>query len=312
MSSSSTAVVFPGQGSQYPKMLSEYFSEVKGFDEPFLKASEVINKDLIKLINEGLVEDLSKTEITQPLLLAANFAIWKIIEKKNIKIDFLAGHSLGEYSALIASKSLSFEDCLKIVKKRAELMQNAVPEGEGGIAAIIGLNQSEIANICEEITQSDTYLVHPANINSSNQIVISGNKNAIEEAIELCKERGAKRAIPLAMSVPSHCKLMTPASIKFSEELNKINFFPPKTQVLQNFSVSHSDDLNVIKENLVSQLYSPVRWSEIMDFFEKTQITNFYECGPAKVLTGLVKKRFSNIEISSLSDYDALNTLKNV
>mgnify|MGYP003314952731 CR=1 FL=1 len=149
-------------------------------------------------------------------------------------------------------------------------------------------------------------------INSDSQIVISGTKIAIDKAIEMCKDKGAKRAVPLAMSVPSHCKLMTPASIKFSEELNKIDFFPPKTQVLQNFSVSHSDDLDVIKENLVSQLYSPVRWSEIMDFFEKTQITNFYECGPAKVLTGLGKKRFRDIEIFSLSNYDVLNTLKNV
>ena len=190
-------------------------------------------------------------------------------------------------------------------------MQEAVKEGEGGIAAIIGLNYSELLTICNKITK-DGDLVSMANINSDNQIVISGTKIAIDKAIEMCKDKGAKRAIPLAMSVPSHCKLMTPASIKFSEELNKIDFFPPKTQILQNFSVSHSDDLNVIKENLVSQLYSPVRWSEIMDFFEKTQITNFYECGPAKVLTGLVKKRFRDIEISSLSDYDALNTLKNV
>ena len=190
-------------------------------------------------------------------------------------------------------------------------MQEAVKEGEGGIAAIIGLNYSELLTICNEITK-DGDLVSMANINSDNQIVISGTKIAVDKAIEMCKDKGAKRAIPLAMSVPSHCKLMTSASIKFSEELNKIDFLPPKTQVLQNFSVSHSDDLNVIKENLVSQLYSPVRWSEIMDFFEKMQITNIYECGPAKVLTGLVKKRFSNIEISSLSDYDALNTLKNV
>ena len=151
-----------------------------------------------------------------------------------------------------------------------------------------------------------------ANINSDSQIVISGTKIAIDKAIEVCKDKGAKRAIPLAMSVPSHCKLMTPASIKFSEELDKIDLEAPKTQVLQNFSVSHSNNINDIKENLVSQLYSPVRWSETMDFFEKTQITNLYECGPAKVLTGLVKKRFRDIEISSLSDYDALNTLKNV
>ena len=188
-------------------------------------------------------------------------------------------------------------------------MQEAVKEGEGGIAAIIGLNYSELLTICNEITE-DGNLVSMANINSDNQIVISGTKIAIDKAIEVCKDKGAKRAIPLAMSVPSHCKLMTPASIKFSEELDKIDLSPPKTQILQNFSVSHSNDLNVIKENLVSQLYSPVRWSETMDLFQKTQITKLYECGPAKVLTGLVKKRFRDIEVSSLSDYDTLNNLK--
>ena len=306
MSSSSTAVVFPGQGSQYPKMLSEYFSEVKGFDEPFLKASEVINKDLIRLINEGLVEDLSKTEITQPLLLAANFAIWKIIEKKNIKIDFLAGHSLGEYSALIASQSLSFEDCLKIVKKRAELMQNAVPEGEGGIAAIIGLNQSEIANICEEITQSDTYLVHPANINSSNQIVISGNKNAIEEAIELCKERGAKRAIPLAMSVPSHCKLMKPASVEFKYFIDGFEFKKPEIPVVNNVNASIEQDEEKIKDNLIKQLYNSVRWNEIMLFLKDKEVERFIECGPSKVLNGLIKREIKAESINT----DSIENLK--
>ena len=303
--------VFPGQGSQSIGMLSEHFAGSKIFNNIFDIAREVLGVDFKKQIFEGTSEDLSITEVTQPLMLTANQAIWKTTNISPSEVELMAGHSLGEYSAYVAAESLRFEDALTLVSLRAKYMQEAVEEGKGGIAAIMGLKYSELFNICNEITDNGD-LVSMANINSDNQIVISGTKIAIDKAIEMCKLKGAKRAISLAMSVPSHCKLMTPASIKFSEELNKIEFFPPKTRILQNFSVSHSNDLNVIKENLVSQLYSPVRWSEIMDFFEETQITNLYECGPAKVLTGLVKKRFRDIEISSLSDYDALNALKNV
>ena len=303
--------VFPGQGSQSIGMLSEHFAGSKIFNNTFDIAREVLGVDFKKLVFEGTTEDLSATQVTQPLLLTANHAIWKTTNISPSEVELMAGHSLGEYSAYVAAESLDFEEALTLVSLRAKFMQEAVKEGEGGIAAIIGLNYSELLTICNEITE-DGNLVSLANINSDNQIVISGTKIAIDKAIEVCKDKGAKRAIPLAMSVPSHCKLMTPASIKFSEELDKIDLSPPKTQILQNFSVSHSDDLNVIKENLVSQLYSPVRWSETMDFFEKTQITKLYECGPAKVLTGLVKKRFRDIEISSLSDYDTLSTLKDV
>ncbi len=301
--------VFPGQGSQSIGMLSEHFAASKIFNNIFDIAKEVLGVDFKKLIFEGTTEDLSATEVTQPLLLTANHAIWKTTNISPSEVELMAGHSLGEYSAYVAAESLDFEEALILVSLRAKFMQEAVKEGEGGIAAIIGLNYSELLTICNEISEGGD-LVSMANINSDNQIVISGTKIAIDKAVEVCKIKGAKRAIPLAMSVPSHCKLMTPASIKFSKELDKIDLVPPKTQVLQNFSVSHSDDLNEIKENLVSQLYSPVRWSEIMDYFEKTQITNLYECGPAKVLTGLCKKRFRDIEISSLSNYDTLNNLK--
>ena len=304
-------IVFPGQGSQSIGMLSEHFAGSKIFNDTFDIAREVLGVDFKKLILEGTAEDLSATQVTQPLLLTANHAIWKTTNISPSEVELMAGHSLGEYSAYVAAESLDFEEALTLVSLRAKFMQEAVKEGEGGIAAIIGLNYSELLAICNEITE-DGNLVSMANINSDNQIVISGTKIAIDKAIEVCKDKGAKRAIPLAMSVPSHCKLMTPASVKFSLELDKIDLSRPKTQILQNFSVSHSDDLNVIKENLVSQLYSPVRWSETMDFFEKTQITKLYECGPAKVLTGLVKKRFRDIEISSLSDYDTLSTLKDV
>ena len=188
-------------------------------------------------------------------------------------------------------------------------MQEAVPEGEGGIAAIIGLSQDQLLSICNQITDSGQ-LVSMANLNSENQVVISGTKEGVDKAIESCKESGAKRAIPLAMSVPSHCKLMTPASQKFSLELDKINLLPPKTKVIQNFSVAHSDDVQTIKNNLVSQLYTPVRWFETMDYFIDAKITEFYECGPSKVLTGLIKRRFDNVVLNSLDNYETLNLVK--
>ena len=188
-------------------------------------------------------------------------------------------------------------------------MQQAVPEGEGGIAAILGLNREQLSSVCDEVTAKGS-LVSMANLNSDSQIVISGTKQGVDLAVNLSKERGAKRAVPLAMSVPSHCKLMTPASIQLTEELNKINFSEPKTKVIQNFSVEHSDDPEIIKNNLVSQLYSPVRWAEIMDLYEQANISHFYECGPGRVLSGLIKRKFKNTEINSLEDINILNTIK--
>ena len=221
----------------------------------------------------------------------------------------MAGHSLGEYSAYVAAETIKFEDALELVSLRAKYMQEAVKEGEGGIAAIIGLDTENLETICRNITE-DGDLVSMANLNSDNQIVISGTKTGVDKAIVSCKENGAKRAIPLAMSVPSHCKLMTPASIKFSEDLNKVEFLEPKTKVIQNFSVMHSDDVDIIKENLISQLYSPVRWSETMHLFKENNITEFYECGPSKVLTGLIKKKFTDISLHSLDDIETLTSIQ--
>ena len=300
--------VFPGQGSQSVGMLSEHFKSSKIFNSVFDVSREILDIDFKELIQNGTSEELSATEITQPLLLTANHALWKSTNFIPEKIDFMAGHSLGEYSAYIAAESLSFEDALFLVSARAKFMQEAVKDGEGGIAAIIGVPQEKLLKICNAIS-NEGHLVSMANLNSENQIVISGTKAGVDKAIESCKENGAKRAIPLAMSVPSHCKLMTPASIKFSEVLDKINFNEPKSKVIQNFSVIHTKDITAIKENLVSQLYSPVRWSEIMNFFESNNITEFYECGPSKVLTGLIKRQFKDVALYSLDDFGTLNSL---
>ena len=300
---------FPGQGSQSPGMLSEHLSQSKEVNQVFDISQEVLGIDFKKLIQEGTAEDLSPTQITQPLLLTANQAIWKDLNIKPETVELMAGHSLGEYSAYVAAESITFEEALELVSLRAKYMQEAVPEGEGGIAAIIGLSHDQLLSICNQITDSGQ-LVSMANLNSENQVVISGTKEGVDKAIEVCKESGAKRAIPLAMSVPSHCKLMTPASQKFSLELDKINLLPPKTKVIQNFSVSHSDDVQTIKDNLVSQLYTPVRWFETMDYFIDAKITEFYECGPSKVLTGLIKRRFDNVVLNSLDNYETLNLVK--
>ena len=299
----------PGQGSQSPGMLSEHLSQSKEVNQVFDISQEVLGIDFKKLIQEGTAEDLSPTQITQPLLLTANQALWKDLNIKPETVELMAGHSLGEYSAYVAAESITFEEALELVSLRAKYMQEAVPEGEGGIAAIIGLSQDQLLSICNQITDSGQ-LVSMANLNSENQVVISGTKEGVDKAIEVCKESGAKRAIPLAMSVPSHCKLMTPASQKFSLELDKINLLPPKTKVIQNFSVSHSDDVQTIKDNLVSQLYTPVRWFETMDYFIDAKITEFYECGPSKVLTGLIKRRFDNVVLNSLDNYETLNLVK--
>lgn len=300
---------FPGQGSQSPGMLSEHLSQSKEVNQVFDISQEVLGIDFKKLIQEGTAEDLSPTQITQPLLLTANQALWKDLNIKPETVELMAGHSLGEYSAYVAAESITFEEALELVSLRAKYMQEAVPEGEGGIAAIIGLSHDQLLSICNQITDSGQ-LVSMANLNSENQVVISGTKEGVDKAIEVCKESGAKRAIPLAMSVPSHCKLMTPASQKFSLELDKINLLPPKTKVIQNFSVSHSDDVQTIKDNLVSQLYTPVRWFETMDYFIDAKITEFYECGPSKVLTGLIKRKFDNVVLNSLDNYETLNLVK--
>ena len=299
---------FPGQGSQYIGMLEDYFINSPDFNEVFSIAKDVLNVDFKDLIQNGSSEDLSPTEVTQPLLLTANYALWKLSDIKPDDINIMAGHSLGEYSAYLAADSINFEDTLQLVSLRAEFMQEAVKEGEGGIAAIIGLSIDKLSSICKKISEGG-HLVSMANINSDNQIVISGTREGVDNAIELCKENGAKRAIPLAMSVPSHCELMKPASIKFSSAIDSIDFKPPKTMVIQNFSVAHTNDVDIIKANLVSQLYSPVRWSETMTYFKSLNLDQFIECGPSKVLTGLIKREFKETDIYSLDNFESLNHL---
>jgi [acyl-carrier-protein] S-malonyltransferase len=252
MNLSQTALVFPGQGSQSAGMLVDYFNNHKTFSDTFENAKEITGIDFKSLIFLGNSEDLSKTEITQPLMLTANVALWNTLEIKSSSLGAMAGHSLGEFAALVAGDVLLFEDAIRLVSIRAKLMQKAVPQNEGGIAAIIGLEESKIKIICEEVTALEEELVNLANINSPVQIVISGTKKGVEIAIDRCKEAGAKRAMLLAMSVPAHCSLMSEAASKFAKHLDSVNFCNPSLKIFQNYNASFSEDLEVVKQNLIN------------------------------------------------------------
>ncbi|MBV06247.1 MAG: [acyl-carrier-protein] S-malonyltransferase [Gammaproteobacteria bacterium] len=304
MSSSGIAFVFPGQGSQSVGMLEDYFSKEKQFNYVFDVSREVLGTDFKDLILNGSPEDLSSTVTTQPLMLTANNAIWESLELDVQDVTVMAGHSLGEISAYVAAKTFTFEDALELVSARAKFMQEAVPEGEGAIAAIIGLTFNELESICVSISDENS-VVELANINSLNQIVISGTKGAVDLALQRCSEVGAKRTLLLPMSVPAHCALMKPASERFKEVLNSVKMQEPKCNVIQNVDASSSNNIDIISENLISQIYSPVRWEEIMNSFSKLGIRNCIECGPGKVLSGLIKRSIIDASVISLDNYES-------
>ncbi len=304
MSTSGIAFVFPGQGSQSVGMLEDYFSKEKQFNYVFDVSREVLGTDFKDLILNGSPEDLSSTVTTQPLMLTANNAIWASLELDAQDVTVMAGHSLGEISAYVAAKTFTFEDALELVSARAKFMQEAVPEGEGAIAAIIGLTFNELESICVSISDENS-VVELANINSLNQIVISGTKGAVDLALQRCSEVGAKRTLLLPMSVPAHCALMKPASERFKEVLNSVKMQEPKCNVIQNVDASSSNNIDIISENLISQIYSPVRWEEIMNSFSKLSIRNCIECGPGKVLSGLIKRSIIDASVISLDNYES-------
>jgi [acyl-carrier-protein] S-malonyltransferase len=309
MNLSKSALVFPGQGSQSLGMLKDYFDNKTIFSKTFDEAKEILDVDFKSLIFSDKKDDLSRTEITQPLMLASNIAIWRELNLNPNSFGAMAGHSLGEYAALVAGGVIEFHDALKVVSIRAQLMQEAVPEGKGAIAAIIGLNYDAIESICLDITNSEQELVSPANINSPIQTVISGTSKGVDLAVERCKKEGAKRALPLAMSVPAHCKLMGDAALQFSDQLKKIKFQNPRIKIFQNYDAAYTMDVEKIATNLVHQIESPVRWVEIINNINALGVNTFIECGPAKVLSGLVKRIVNNVEIISLDDYSTFKEI---
>ncbi|WP_144394308.1 ACP S-malonyltransferase [Pleionea sediminis] len=284
----SLAFIFPGQGSQSVGMLSA-FAETDIVRSTFKEASEALGYDLWQLCQEGPAEELNKTEKTQPALLTASVALWRFWTAQSDKQpEFLAGHSLGEYSALVCAEVLSLSDAVKLVEARGQFMQDAVPAGTGKMAAIIGLEDSAIVAACEEAAQGD--VVSAVNFNSPGQVVIAGNSDAVERAMTLCKDKGAKRALPLPVSVPSHCALMKPAADKLAEKLQTLSFNTPVIPVINNVDVKQVSDEEAIKDALIRQLYNPVRWTETVEAMKAAGADTFVECGSGNVLCGLNKR----------------------
>lgn len=300
------AMVFPGQGSQAVGMLAELAEQYPIVTETFAQASDVLGYSLWDLVQNGPEEELNKTWKTQPALLAASVAIWRVWQEKQGKMpQMMAGHSLGEYSALVCAGVIDFSAAIKLVELRGQLMQEAVPAGTGAMYAIIGLDNDAIAKACEEAAQGQ--VVSPVNFNSPGQVVIAGNKEAVERAGVLCKEAGAKRALPLAVSVPSHCALMKPAADKLAVALQEIEFKQPEIQVVNNVDVIAQTDANAIRDALIRQLYNPVRWTETVELIAEKGITQLLEIGPGKVLTGLTKRISKEMNAAAVNDIASLD-----
>ncbi|MEZ9924005.1 [acyl-carrier-protein] S-malonyltransferase [Vibrio breoganii] len=303
------AIVFPGQGSQSLGMLAELGEQFDSVKQTFAEASEVLGYDLWALIQNGPVEDLNQTHRTQPALLASSVAVWRVWNDQGLATpELLAGHSLGEYSALVCAGVIDFKEAIKLVELRGQLMQEAVPAGTGAMYAIIGLADDAIAKACEEAAQGE--VVSPVNFNSPGQVVIAGNKAAVERAGVLCKEAGAKRALPLPVSVPSHCALMKPAADRLAEALKDIEFNAPTLPVINNVDVAAETDPAKIKDALVRQLYCPVRWTEGVQKMHEQGVEKLLELGPGKVLTGLTKRIVKSLTAAAVNDTASLEAAK--
>lgn len=302
------AIAFPGQGSQSVGMLAEIASVYPVVKATFDEASQVLGYDLFTLVMEGPAEELNKTWRTQPALLTSSVALWRVWQELGAPAPALmAGHSLGEYSALVCSGAMAFTDAVKLVELRGLAMQEAVPEGVGAMAAIIGLDNESIAANCEKAAQDQ--VVSPVNFNSPGQVVIAGHKEAVERANVLMKESGAKRALPLPVSVPSHCALMHPAAEKLAAALQLVEIQNPTIPVINNVDVAAETDAARIKDALVRQLFSPVRWTEIVENMANTGIEFEVEMGPGKVLSGLAKRIDKRVDGAAINDTASLQEI---
>ena len=300
----SPAFVFPGQGSQSLGMLAELGAQQRLVLDTFSEASDALGYDLWALIQNGPVEQLNQTDKTQPAILAVSIALWRLwLAEGGARPTYVAGHSLGEYSALVAADSLPLAAAVKLVELRGQLMQQAVPAGQGGMAAILGLEDADVLAACSEAAQGD--VVSAVNFNAPGQVVIAGSAAAVERAIEACKARGAKRAMALPVSVPSHCDLMRPAAERFAESVAAIEWQAPKIALVQNVSAAVVNDLETLKRDLLAQLYSPVRWVESMQKLAECGVTALVECGPGKVLSGLNKRCVKGIDTYNLDTPEA-------
>lgn len=300
-----SAFIFPGQGSQSVGMLSAAAEAWPIVNKTFAEASNALGYDLWQLCQKGPAEELNQTMVTQPALLTASVALWRQWQVAGgSRPNFMAGHSLGEYSALVAAESLDFVDAVKLVRLRGELMQDAVPAGEGKMAAILGLEDDDVVAACASAANGD--VVSAVNFNAPGQVVIAGSAAAVERAIEACKEKGARKAMPLPVSVPSHCALMKGAADELAGELEDVRFNDAVIPVIQNVNAVAETDSDTLKANLLKQLYSPVLWTDSVRTLVDSGVSVAVECGAGKVLAGLIKRIDRSLAVHSIEEPDSL------
>lgn len=299
------AIIFPGQGSQSPGMQKLLASEYPVVEQTYRQASDVLGLDLWALVQNGPQEELDRTVITQPAMLAAGVSAWRAWQAAGgTEPAMVAGHSLGEYSALVCAGALDFADAVALVRQRAELMQQAVPEGNGGMAAILGLDDEAVIDVCRRAEEGQ--VVSAVNFNSPGQVVIAGDRAAVERAVEQAKAAGARRAMLLPVSVPSHCELMIPAADRLAPKLAETPISSPRIPVVNNVDVATYNDANQIRDGLVRQLHNPVRWVETVQTLIAAGAGSILECGPGKVLTGLLKRIDRNVTGIGIDDPESL------
>ena len=285
------AALFPGQGSQTVGMLADFETECPDIKETFNEASDALGFDLWVLAQEGPVEQLSLTEITQPLMLTAGVALYRAWSQTNGRgASYMAGHSLGEYTALTAAGSLELADAVLLVRARGQFMQEAVPKGTGAMAAVIGLDDDKIEAVCTQVAADTGLVIEAVNYNAPGQLVIAGHADAVEASLPVLKEAGAKRALPLPVSAPFHCALMQPAAERLQEKLDEIVVKEPSVPVIQNVSIQPESDVSLIREQLIKQTFSPVRWTQTVRSFQGLDVQVAAEFGPGAVLCGLAKR----------------------
>ena len=304
------AFVFPGQGSQAVGMLND-MADLSVVKNTIIEASDALGLDLLAMMQNGPAEDLNLTVNTQPVMLTASVAFYRAwLEAGGAKPDIMAGHSLGEYSALTAANVLSLTDAVKLVRLRAQAMQNAVPVGVGGMAAVLGIDDVVVKQVCADAQVATGEIVEAVNFNSPGQVVIAGHKGAVEKACELAKAAGAKRALVLPVSAPFHSTLLQPAAEKLQAALAELNLHTPEISVVNNVDVRIETDVARIKDALVRQAWHPVRWVECAQFIAEQGVTDMVECGPGKVLAGLAKRIDARLAGHALVDQASLNTIR--
>ena len=304
------AFVFPGQGSQAVGMLND-MADLSVVKNTIIEASDALGLDLLAMMQNGPAEDLNLTVNTQPVMLTASVAFYRAwLEAGGAKPDIMAGHSLGEYSALTAANVLSLTDAVKLVRLRAQAMQNAVPVGVGGMAAVLGIDDAVVKQVCADAQAATGEIVEAVNFNSPGQVVIAGHKGAVEKACELAKAAGAKRALVLPVSAPFHSTLLQPAAEKLQAALAELNLHTPEIPVVNNVDVRIETDVARIKDALVRQAWHPVRWVECAQFIAEQGVTDMVECGPGKVLAGVAKRIDARLAGHALVDQASLNTIR--